>query len=297
MKFLKNLIKKFTAIPVLILLNLIWIYEKTVDFVFPRLRGISRQILVELIDSEKREIAYKNAKFLLYTPNRMCAYRHFTFSTKEPEMLDWIDEYGGSGAFYDIGANIGLYSVYYAKVHQGEVFCFEPSVFNLRQLVKNLSINKLSDRATIITNPLTENTGVALFSNGSSEEGGALNTFGVSYGYDGKQLASNISYSIIGFSLDELINQGLIKVPPSIIKIDVDGIEHLVLKGATETLKLKTLKSIYIEVNDAFEEQSSQVKTILEKSGFILKRKLQSELIGRNRDFSSVYNQIWERAN
>ena len=137
---------------------------------------------------------------------------------------------------------------------------------------------------------------VALFANASSEEGGAINAFGVTYGYDGKQLESEISYSIIGFSLDELINQSLIKVPPSIIKIDVDGIEHLVLKGAAKTLKLKTLRSIYIEVNDAFEEQSSQVKAILEESGFILNRKLQSEMVSRNRDFSGVYNQIWVRA-
>ena len=71
-------------------------------------------------------------------------------------MLEWIEQYGGNGAFYDIGANIGIYSLYYAKKFQnGNVYSFEPSVFNLRQLAKNISANALSDKITIINNPET----------------------------------------------------------------------------------------------------------------------------------------------
>ena len=46
-----------------------------------------------------------------------------------------------AGWFFDIGANIGIYSLYYAKCHRGNVYSFEPSVFNLRQLAKNVSSN------------------------------------------------------------------------------------------------------------------------------------------------------------
>ena len=74
-------------------------------------------------------------------------------------MLEWIDEYGG-GVFFDIGANIGIISLYYAKMKEGSVFSFEPSVFNLRQLAKNISINKMSKRITILTNPLADTTGI-----------------------------------------------------------------------------------------------------------------------------------------
>ena len=42
-------------------------------------------------------------------------------------MLNWIDEYGGEGTFYDIGANVGIYSIYYAKAKTGKVISFEPS--------------------------------------------------------------------------------------------------------------------------------------------------------------------------
>lgn len=38
-----------------------------------------------------------NATF--FTPNVICQFRVDTFSTKEPEMLEWIDDYGDNGVF------------------------------------------------------------------------------------------------------------------------------------------------------------------------------------------------------
>ena len=82
---------------------------------------------------------------------------------------------------------------------------------------------------------------------------------------------------------------------PSLVKIDVDGIEHLILKGATKTLKSQELKSLFIEVNDDFKEQAQQVKNILESAGFALKEKRRSEMIEGNQSFGRTYNQIWVR--
>ena len=207
-------------------------------------------------------------------------------------MLEWIEEYGG-GVFFDIGANIGIYSLYYTQAKQGNVYSFEPSVFNLRQLAKNISINQLSERITLVSNPLSESTGIAKFINGSADEGGALSAFGVKYGFDGEPIISDITYSVLGFSLDDMFEKSVLTEQPSLIKIDVDGIEHLILKGATKTLKSKELKSLYIEVNDDFKEQAHQVKNILESAGFALKEKRHSEMAtGR---FERTYNQIWVR--
>ena len=38
--------------------------------------------------------------------------------------------------FFDIGANIGIYSVYNSIVNEGKTYCFEPSGFNTLQLIK-----------------------------------------------------------------------------------------------------------------------------------------------------------------
>jgi len=289
---IKQLIKKMILLPLDVIHSAFVTYDKIVTTIFPQLKGVGRQSLINTIDNDRNLVEHGATRFWLYTPNHICHFRRSTFSTKEPEMLEWIEEYGG-GVFYDIGANIGIYSLYYAKTKEGSVYSFEPSVFNLRQLAKNLSLNDMSKRITIISNPLTETTGVASFINGSADEGGAMSAFGVDYGYDGKPINSDIKYSVVGFSLDDLIEKNILRETPSLIKIDVDGIEHLILKGALKTLKSKILKSIFIEVNDDFEEQSHQVKIILEDAGFKLKEKRHSEMLEGSTQFGSIYNQIW----
>ena len=57
------------------------------------------------------------------------------------------------------------------------------------------------------------------------------------------------------------------------------------------------LKSVFIEVNDDFEEQSHQVQTIMESAGFKLKEKRQSEMLDGNAQFGRTYNQIWLKCN
>ena len=269
-------------------------YDKVISSIFPKLKGVGRQQITDYIDSEVKITKHGTTHFYLYTPNHICNFRHSTFSTKEPEILEWIEEYGG-GVFFDIGANIGIYSLFYAKVKEGKVYSFEPSVFNLRQLAKNISINKLSKHITIISNPLTDFTGIASFINGNANEGGSLSAFGVEYGFDGNPINNNTNYSLLGFSLDDLFAKKILTEIPSLIKIDVDGIEHLILKGALKTLKSKKLKSLFIEVNDEFKEQSHQVKVILETAGFILKEKRRSEMFDKIENFGQIYNQIWIR--
>ena len=69
--------------------------------------------------------------FKFYVPNPLSLYRAKTFSTKEPDTLGWIDSLDKSSIMWDIGANIGLYSIYAAKCRNIKVFAFEPSVYNL----------------------------------------------------------------------------------------------------------------------------------------------------------------------
>ena len=285
---IKRLIKYIFLFPTHIFNIAFQVYEKIISGIFPQLNGALRQPFINYVDNDKKLTLYDSTSFYLYTPNDICNFRHSTFSSKEPEMLNWIEEYGG-GVFFDIGANIGIYSLYYTQAKDGNVYSFEPSVFNLRQLAKNISINKVSDRISIIPNPLSDVTGINLFKNGSMDEGGALSAFGVEYGFDNMPIESNINYSIMGFSLDDLFDKNVLKETPSLIKIDVDGIEHLILKGASKTLQSDSLKSIFIEVNDEFEEQSSQVKAVLEATGFKLKDKHHAEMFRK----STVFNQIW----
>ncbi len=240
------------------------------------------------INNNKREVNLD-----LYTPNAMCKMRADTFSSKEPEILSWIDKHGGDHSFWDIGSNIGLYSIYYGLTQSGRVVSFEPSVFNLKQLAKNISLNGLSEKIDLNPIPLSDSTGYAEFAVSSLEEGSAQNAFGVDYGFDGNDLNRQVNYSILGMSGDEIIKNGYVEKVPKMIKLDVDGIEHLILEGMKEILLSENCYSVFVEVNDDFQEQSSQVEKILTQSGFELSEKTHAELHDHSTKYSKTFNQIW----
>jgi len=74
------------------------------------------------------------------------------------------------------------------------------------------------------------------------------------------------------------------------LKIDVDGIEHLILRGGEKVLS--NTKELLIEINEQFTKQTSESSKLLNDLGFILKEKKRSDLFDKT-EFSSSYNQIW----
>ena len=247
-------------------------------------------------DSKEIQINHKNISLNFVASGELLRWRAASFSEKEPETLAWIDCFAGDEIFWDIGANIGLYSVYAAKRHQNaSVFSFEPSVFCLETLVRNLVLNSLEDRVCIVPIALTERSSFAELKLSTVQKGGALSVFGADFGYDGNEFTSIFSYMTVGAS----INDFLAVCPdafPNHVKIDVDGIEHLILSGATDLLKDPRLISILIEVNDQFSEQVEGCSSLLQASGFSLVAKRSSEFVKNSGgDFTSLFNQIWVR--
>ena len=256
--------------------------------------NIGRFVLEELnrsISNNKKVIVYKDLKLKFYIPNRLSYYRIETFSTKEPETLEWIDKFEKKTTFWDVGANIGLYSCYAAKNKECKVYAFEPSIFNLEWLGKNIFLNKLVEKIVVIPNPLTDIISQNTLNFSSAEWGGALTTFGQSYGHNGKDLKKVFEFSTLGISMNDAKN--LLKISqPDYIKIDVDGIEYLILKGGEKVL-LNT-KELLIEVNEKFTEQKNNCDKYLKELGFSLREKKRSNLF-KNTDYSTSYNQIWVR--
>ena len=107
-------------------------------------------------DSYKKKIILgKLIKF--FVPNNITNWRVDTFFTKEPETLKWIDSFDKKKKiiFWDIGANIGLYSIYNSlKNKNSKTISFEPSTSNLRVLSRNISINNFKN-INIMPIPLT----------------------------------------------------------------------------------------------------------------------------------------------
>ena len=63
---------------------------------------------------------------------------------------------------------------------------------------------------------------------------------------------------------------------PHFIKMDVDGIEHYLLRGGSRVLK--GIQGILVEINDDFAEQAEVSKKLLEEAGLTLLEKRHSEM-------------------
>jgi len=120
-----------------------------------------RNLESSVVDVSHRTTRHDVVTLSFHIPNGLCEFRARTFSAKEPDTLARIDEYGDGGVLYDIGANIGLYSVYFAKSKRRPVYAFEPSVFNLPTPAKNINANGVQSMVRIIPKPLSASDGFA----------------------------------------------------------------------------------------------------------------------------------------
>ena len=250
----------------------------------PILVFISDSFLTAKVNN-KSSIKVDGETIYFATPNFLNRYRHKTFFTKEPETLKWIDNFEKKDIFYDIGANVGLYSIYAAKKRKVKVYCFEPSFFNLEFLARNIYMNSLFDDIFIFPIALNENISVSKFRLTSTEWGGALSTFDKNFDDSGNKINSNFIYNTVGFDIDNLTE--LTKIPyPDHIKIDVDGLEHIILLGAQKVIK--RAKTVLIEINDNFTEQKSLSEKLMLDAGFKVVNKVHTEALKQ-----PTFNQFW----
>lgn len=121
-----------------------------------------------------------------------------------------------------------------------------------------------------------------------------MSTFGSATGHDGGEFQTQLAYSTTGMTLDFMVEQGLVPEVPTMIKIDVDGIEHLILRGAEKVLGMPSLKAVIIEVNDDFHVLANEVNHLLRGAGFSLVERRRSEMFAGG-IFDRTFNQIWVR--
>lgn len=255
-------------------------------------RFVLNQMLSNAMSNSIR-VNHNGISLSLATPNSLCTWRAQTFSTKEPETLEWIDSMHEGSIIWDVGANVGLYSLYAAKKKNSQVWAFEPSVFNLELLARNIFKNSLTKNICVIPLPLSAEVGSSMMRMTTTEWGGALSTFHKEFGWDGKKIRQIFEFQTIGISMDYAIKT--MSIPqPEYIKMDVDGLEHFILRGGRSVLM--GIKSILIEVNDDFIQQSEQCAQLLSEAGLVLSHKKHSEMISTSTTgFQNSYNQIWTR--
>jgi len=247
----------------------------------------------KIFRKSKKVIKYEGKKILISTPNFLCFYRAKTFPSKEPETLKWIKSMPADSNYWDVGANIGLYSLAAAILRKARVISFEPSPFNYPVLVENIHLNLLYNYIVAVPIPLNNLNQKSFLFMSENWAGGALSTFGGDYGFDGKPLYSKLQFQTLGFRGDSLADF-LHLDPPDYIKLDVDGIEHLILTGCSKLLR--NVRSVLVEVSPKFVHQTQEIFSEMRKAGLVPenRRFLNPDSVFKESLLTTV-NLVWNR--
>ena len=241
------------------------------------------------------EVSTKYGKLKYYCMGWIPLWRSQTLFIKEPEMIEWIDKMDKNETLWDVGANVGLYSVY-AGLKGMKVFAFEPSALNTFLISKNIEINNLKNNVFLFPIAVSDKNEFGYLNMTSTELGGALNEFNETdiktVGEGTYQADVIFKQGMFAYSADELIEKYKFDIP-DYIKIDVDSIEDRIIYGADKTLSNKKVKGVFLELDET-EERTQKLINFLSERGLELKEKRQSEYFKDSR-FKTLFNYIFER--
>lgn len=208
-------------------------------------------------------------------------------ATKEPETIAWIDSFALGAVFYDIGANVGVFSVYAALRRNCDVYAFEPEAKNYACLNKNLLLNDLGRRVKALNVGLDETTRIDFLQLHDLGSGAALHALGEPVDWRGRTFTPKFEQAVLAFGLDELVERFGMPVPAH-VKLDVDGGEARIVRGATRTLADPRMRSLMVELD----ENDSALFSAIEACGLALAGKTLLAMQGGTRD---MYNAVFVR--
>jgi FkbM family methyltransferase len=220
-------------------------------------------------------------------------WRAQTLLTKEPETIEWIDTIADDHVLYDIGANVGVYTVYAAINRKVRVLAFEPLAANYFLLNRNIEENRLSDTVSAYCLALNDSDIIDKFHVRDTGFGSALSSFAEAIDHNGEPFQARFEQGMLGMTLDGFIEK--FDPPfPDHIKIDVDGIEDKIVTGAARTLADPRVKSLSIELDAARPDYTDAVVRDIEAAGLSLVSKRRApELDGT--PFGNIYNYLFRR--
>jgi FkbM family methyltransferase len=226
---------------------------------------------------------------VFHTPNMRTAGRASLLLDKEPVTIEWLNRIQAGQVMFDVGANMGVYSIYAGIVRKAQVFAFEPEAQNYALLNRNIEENRLSGKVVAFPIALSDSRRLDHLHLSSTVAGSSGHSFSLEVGPDLKPRSTVYSQGSVSFSIDEMVESGALPVPDH-IKIDVDGLEHLVVRGAMRTLADPKVRSLIVEINHNLAEHQA-IFPALTALGFTFKNKQLAEAIrsdGKNTGLGEV---------
>ncbi|MFN0044226.1 MAG: FkbM family methyltransferase [Alphaproteobacteria bacterium] len=219
--------------------------------------------LVARYEDMEPVVTYRHAgaEMRYCAPNRLILWRVETVLEKEPDTIAWIDGFAPGDTLLDIGANIGLYTIWAAVLRGARVFAFEPEAQNYATLCRNIALNNLSERVTGYCAALADESGFGALHVSHASAGHSCHSFGEAVDFHLAPRVFPFAQGSFAVKLDELVQANVVPVPRH-IKIDVDGIEHKVVAGAAGTLADPRCASVLVEINRALPEHRRIVERL-----------------------------------
>ena len=189
------------------------------------------------------------------------AGRAMTVLTKQPATIAWIDSFQPGSVFWDIGASVGVFSLYAALGTDTRVVAFEPAAVNYYLLSANCEANRLHDRIDCLLVGVGKQRSVARLEVSQFRPARSFSFRGKrDEPYESRQAA-------IVLSIDELVEDYGLPCP-NYIKIDAPGASEAIIGGAARTLKRPEVRQIHLEVRET-SKGGQRILDMLNQGGFV----------------------------
>lgn len=219
------------------------------------------------------EIAFDGGSLRFADTNRLSRKRVDTLFTKEPTTIVWMDSFRAGEVMFDIGANVGMYSIYAGKIKEARVYSFEPESQNYGEINRNIFLNGLSEKVTAYNLAISDKFEVSVLYLSHFCPGWSHHDFGENWWEEDKMLGEvfvkkdeRLQQGCVSINIDDVVRSGAFPQPDH-IKVDVDGIEWKVVEGMRQVLASPRTRSVLIETDNKL-EQSVAIIDIMSSMGW-----------------------------
>ena len=208
------------------------------------------------------EVEHGGVTMRFSTPSVFALWRVQSIRDKEPWTLEWIETFAKDDMLLDVGANVGMYTIWAAATRGARVYAFEPEAQNFALLNRNIALNGLAGRVRAYCAGLSDTSGLSVLHISDTRAGGSNHALGEALDFQHQPLQVAHVQGSLACTLDELVGAQALPVPNH-IKIDVDGFEPKVIAGARRTLGDRRVRSLLVETNGNLADHRGMVSELV----------------------------------
>ena len=188
-----------------------------------------------------------SSKFILFRTDLPLLWNVYWGVAEYPDMIFLAHCLKKDNLFIDCGANVGTYSIIASKVVGANTIAFEPSPKTVIKLKQNIKINNIEEKIDIRAKILSDKKGTLYFSNFGGDKS-VLNKV------EQNQSSSEQNIMLPSNTLDDEVDIN----NDFILKIDVEGYEAKLIRGAKKILENEKLVALIIETNQMIEDYEGE---------------------------------------